>query len=112
MKLTPVLALSALLTLPGAVVARTAPAQKSGTAQVRIVQCALKVNGMHCQGCAEGVRAALLKLPGVKAAEVDYERGTARVEFDPARTSPEKIVAAFNDSVKGFRVELQQHHRN
>ncbi len=78
MKLTPVLALSALLTLPGAVVARTAPAQKSGTAQVRIVQCALKVNGMHCQGCAEGVRAALLKLPGVKAAEVDYERGAPR----------------------------------
>jgi copper chaperone len=108
MKLTSVLALSVLLTLPGIPTAQ--PAQKSGTARVRIVQCALKVNGMHCEGCAEGVRTALLKLPGVKAAEVDYQKGTARVEFDPARTSPEKIVAAFNNNAMGFRVELQPSH--
>lgn len=76
-------------------------------AEVRVVQCALKVQGMGCQGCAEAVRAALLKIAGVTAAEVDYARGAAKVEYDPAKTSPEKIVAEFN-RVGGFRVELDQ----
>ena len=33
-------------------------------------------------------------LEGVLAAEVSYERREAVVEYDPAKTSPEKIVAA------------------
>jgi copper chaperone CopZ len=69
---------------------------QSATANLQVTQCALKVNGMTCGGCAGMVEKRLLKLDGVITA--------ARVEFDSKRTTPEKIVAAFNQVNTGFRV--------
>lgn len=39
---------------------------QSGTAKLQVTQCALKVSGMTCGGCAEMVEKSLLKLEGVK----------------------------------------------
>jgi copper chaperone CopZ len=61
---------------------------------------------MVCGGCAEIVKEGLLKVGGVKAAKVDYKSGDAQVEYDPNRTTPEKIVVAFNQANRGFRAEL------
>ena len=44
------------------------------------------------------------RLPGVKRAEVSLEKGEARVEFDDARISPEKLAAAIGQL--GFRAKL------
>ncbi len=78
---------------------------QSGRAKLQVAQCALKISGMTCSGCAAMVEKGLLKVDGVKAAKVDSETGQAQVEFDSKRTTPEKIVTAFNQANSGFRVE-------
>ncbi len=40
-----------------------------------------RVEGMDCALCAVGIRAALERLPGVVAAEVNYPDGSGRVRF-------------------------------
>jgi copper chaperone CopZ len=54
----------------------------------------------------------LLKLDGVTTAKVDYKTGEAQVEFDAKKTTPEKIVAAFNQANSGFRVGQSKPNRN
>jgi copper chaperone CopZ len=76
----------------------------SGAANLQVTQCALKVSGMTCSGCAAMVEKGLLKLDGVKTAKVGSKTGQAQVEFDAKKTTPEKIVAAFNQVNSGFRV--------
>ena len=51
------------------------------------------------------VEKSLLKLDGVTTAKVDYKTGEAQVQFDSKKTTPEKIVLAFNEVNSGFRVE-------
>lgn len=43
----------------------------------------LAVEGMHCGGCAEGVREALAGCPGVYAVAVDFEKKIARLDVAP-----------------------------
>lgn len=78
---------------------------QSGTAKLQVTQCALKVSGMTCGGCAGMVEKSLLNLDGVTTAKVDYKTGEAQVAFDSKKTAPEKIVAAFNQANSGLRVE-------
>jgi copper chaperone len=40
----------------------------------------LKVAGMHCNGCVQSVKRALLEVAGVSEAEVWLEEGLARVK--------------------------------
>lgn len=77
---------------------------QSGTAKLQVTQCALNVSGMTCGGCSGMVEKSLLKLEGVTTAKVDYKTGEAQVEFDSKKTTPEKIVTAFNQVNSGFRV--------
>jgi copper ion binding protein len=42
-------------------------------------QWTLAIEGMTCEGCAAGLRAALAKVPGVSNASVSYEEGRASV---------------------------------
>jgi copper chaperone CopZ len=48
---------------------------------------AYQIQGMDCQQCADGLQAAITKMPGVKKAIVSYQHGTAQVQavngFDP-----------------------------
>jgi copper chaperone CopZ len=76
-------------------------AAQSGTAKLQVTQCALKVRGMTCGGCAAMVEKGLLKLEGVTTAKVDYNTGEAQLQFDAKKTTPEKIVAAFNQVNSG-----------
>ena len=48
--------------------------------------------------------AALERLSGVKKVEVSLEKAHARVEFDDAKTSSDKLVAAID--LLGFRAKL------
>ena len=48
--------------------------------------------------------AALERLPGVKKVDVSLEKAQARVEFDDAKTSSDKLVAAIDGL--GFRAKL------
>jgi len=82
--------------------------QKSAETSLQLTQCALKVNGMTCGGCAGAVQQALLKIDGVKQAEVDFKSGDVKVQFDSKKTTPEKIVAAFNENNPGFKAKLAE----
>lgn len=48
--------------------------------------------------------AALERLPGVKKVDVSLEKAQARVEFDDAKTSSDRLVAAIG--LLGFRAKL------
>lgn len=50
--------------------------------------------------------AALERLPGVKKVEVSLEQAQARVEFDDAKISPEKLVSTID--LLGFQAKLLQ----
>jgi len=49
----------------------------------------LKIQGMHCGGCATGLE-TLLNMKGVKA-KIDFNSKKAEIEFDSNKISLEKI---------------------
>src|SRR5260370_41719553 len=107
MRITKTILFSALLTVlaPLSGFSQDAPkAAQSGTAKLQVAQCALKVSGMTCGGCAAMVEKGLLKLEGVTTAKVAYNTGEAQLQFDSKKTTPDKIVAAFNQAHSGFHV--------
>ncbi len=57
----------------------------------------IAVEGMHCDGCAAGIKAMLKRTAGVISADVSYERKEAVVDYDSQKTTPEKIVEAINN---------------
>ncbi len=64
------------------------------------------IEGMHCTGCASGIKAMLKRTKGVVSAEVSYERKEASVEFNPADISRDKILEVITNlgykaSIKG-----------
>lgn len=62
----------------------------------------LKIEGMHCGGCAMGLEAALEELPQVTSAAVSYPEKTAVVEYEaeaPAMAELRRVVEATGFSV-------------
>jgi copper chaperone CopZ len=57
-------------------------------------QLSLSIDGMHCSACVRRVTNALTQLEGVAVDSVEI--GSARVNFDQSRVSPDQIVAAVN----------------
>ena len=60
----------------------------------------LSIQGMHCGGCASKVSAALKSIPGTTVEAVTA--GSARVLFDPKRTTERVLIATVNNL--GFKV--------
>jgi len=71
---------------------------------IPVSQTTLKVDGMTCGGCEFGVKKCLLKLDGVKEANVSYEKGEALVQYDPEKVTKEKMVDVINKI--GFKASL------
>jgi copper chaperone CopZ len=66
--------------------------------QRRRAQTTFKVCGMTCAGCELTIKIALERTPGVRRAEVSYERGEAAVEYDPGIVTPEKLRSVINET--------------
>lgn len=66
----------------------------------------LDVTKMDCAACPITVRKALEKVPGVKAAQVDFKAKRAVVAFDPGKTSPEALTQATAEA--GFPSSVKQ----
>lgn len=62
----------------------------------------LKVQGMHCDGCANTIKAFVEREPGVKTVAVIFESGEARILYDPATTDEDRLVAVVERP--GYRV--------
>jgi len=61
-----------------------------------------RIEGMHCGGCVDTLKALLGAEAGVHAAEVSLERGEARVLYDPKLADPERLAATIEKP--GYRV--------
>lgn len=62
----------------------------------------LTIEGMHCEGCAETIKALLAVEAGVKASAVSFQEGSARVFYDPVAVDEKKLVAAIEKG--GYKV--------
>ena len=56
----------------------------------------LKIQGMHCASCAMIIEKAVLKLPGVKVAQVNFAAETLLAEFDEDKGSPKDLMGVVN----------------
>lgn len=75
-----------------------APAEHAG------VRLDLPIAGMTCASCARTVERGLGAVHGVSTASVNFATRIATVRYDPAETSPSKLVDAVSDS--GYRAVL------
>jgi len=64
----------------------------------------LKIEGMHCDGCAATIEALLTREPGVNATSVSYAAGGGRILYDPGATDPARLAAAIEKA--GYRVAI------
>lgn len=62
-----------------------------------------RVEGMHCEGCAQTIEALVGQVLGVKRVAVSFDAREAQVEFDADRANDAGIVAAIERA--GFRAE-------
>jgi len=61
-----------------------------------------RIEGMSCDGCANTVKTAIEKEPGVQAVTVSFADKQARVTFDPRAGGEDRLSAAIEKP--GFRV--------
>lgn len=60
------------------------------------------IEGMSCAvGCANTLQKKLSATEGVQKATVDFEKKTASVDYDSAKTSPEQLVAVVEKAAGG-----------
>lgn len=52
----------------------------------------LRINGMHCGACANGIQMMLSYKNGVSTAEVSFEEKEGVVEYDPEKISIDEIL--------------------
>lgn len=65
-------------------------------------QVTMKIDGMHCNGCALGLTGALEKVPGVLSAQASYPEKTAVVVWDGDAAHEAALRAAVQGA--GFQV--------
>ncbi len=58
----------------------------------KISKATIGITGMHCKSCAALIENSLKEAEGVRCASVDFAASKASVEYDPAKTSPEKLA--------------------
>ena len=63
----------------------------------------LKIEGMHCGGCATGLE-ILLNAKGAKA-KVDFDLKKAEIEFDPKKLSLKKIKEEIEEMSEAIELE-------
>lgn len=52
----------------------------------------LQIEGMTCDGCAQGIQHALKRAKGVRAVKVNWRTGQGEVSFDPTETNELDIL--------------------
>ena len=80
--------------------------------------CTFDVFDMHCSACASLIEDKLRRCPGVLRARVHYSTQRARISFDPALISEERLLSAIDGlgysasaEASQSRVEVVKHQR-
>src|SRR3989344_4387136 len=66
----------------------------------------IQITGMHCASCVTVLTRALQKVEGVHAAVVNYSTEKAAINFDPAKTNEQALIAAIKN--KGYGAILAE----
>ena len=61
----------------------------------------IRVEGMHCGGCASSVQKALKATDGVEEVSVSFEKGEAVIKYDDQKVTVEKLREVINGT--GFK---------
>ncbi len=61
-----------------------------------------KIEGMHCDGCAQTIQALVTMASGVHAADVSFKDGRARILYEPQIVTEDQLVRMIEKG--GFRV--------
>ena len=69
----------------------------------------LKITGMTCAGCTNGVATALKELDGVLEQKVEYPGNLATVKYNPAKTSVANIIKAIEKL--GYKADIQKENK-
>jgi copper chaperone CopZ len=87
--------LAALLMVAGSGMANASkPAAAPAVKKSALATATLKVEGMHCQGCAQGVTTKLKGVKGVASAKVDHASKKAVIQYNPAVCKTDSLVKA------------------
>lgn len=66
----------------------------------------LKIEGMHCDSCARAIKTLVERAAGVKTVTVAFEGGEARILYDPAAITEDRLAAAVEK--RGYRVVARE----
>ena len=66
----------------------------------------LPVKGMTCLTCELTIESSLKRLPGVSHADARVAEETVSIHYDPARVSPDDLIAAINKT--GYKASQSQ----
>lgn len=86
------------------------PSAQQGETAPELSVAEFAVEGMTCGGCAIATEMAVKELDGVVSADAEYDEttgeGRCRVEYDPRRVDPERMMAAIRKA--GFEPRLRE----
>jgi copper chaperone CopZ len=66
-----------------------------------------KIEGMHCDGCAQNIQSLLERNAGVRMAVASFKAGEARILYDSDAVTEDQLVAVIENS--GYRVATRNH---
>jgi DNA-binding transcriptional MerR regulator/copper chaperone CopZ len=75
-------------------VSRESPRRRRNVKGASMKAITLRVDGMHCNGCARTIAAIVSAEPGVQKATVSFDMQEARILFDERATSEECLAKA------------------
>jgi copper chaperone CopZ len=84
-------------------VTQSNPDAPSAVADANSAVLKVKIPSMDCAACALNIQSVLKKEAGVQQAQVSFDTKDAVVRYDAEKTSPEKIIAAIDQT--GFKAE-------
>lgn len=67
----------------------------------------LDAGGMTCPSCPATVKVALKRLDGVVSVDVSYLKGTATVEYQEGKVTPDQMISAIKGV--GYRAKMTRH---
>ncbi len=103
-----VFTLCSLLLFSGLLLAQTAEKNNQTTKEDKLKKktetVSFMVKGMSCPACAGFVDGAAAKVDGVAQCQINFKEKRADIEYDPAKTDPQKIEAALKTT--GFGIAM------
>lgn len=77
--------------------------QRRTTKRGKVKTVTFKIDGMHCEGCAQTIKALVATVAGVQVADVSFNDSQARILFEPKSINEDELVKAVENGGR-FRV--------